>query len=338
MEALSLGGVDTVLFLRIPDEALLSRFADCRAVGLAGTSRSESPQWMDENLTPALQWLRSLDGAVCHYKVCSTFDSSPTVGSIGRAIEIGRRVFEQGTVPIVVGAPQLRRYTAFRQSLRRLPGRHLPHRPASGDEPASRRRPCTRQICCGTFPGRRTCVHRSSTWQGSRRTRPPTWKARRDMVLLDVADLATQRRAGALLWQRAAGGSRFVAGSSGVEYALLPTWVSEGLTAGHASFEPLQGGRTPGGGLGQRLADHRGADPVCLRPGLRGDPRRPGRARRGRPRGRRRRRCTAGPRRASDGQQRHPLHGAGPPGRPRRRNRRQSRARATASAKPSAIS
>ena len=60
-----------------------------RAIGLAGSSRSETPAWMDEHLTPAFAWLKSLDAGVCHYKVCSTFDSSPEIGSIGRAIDIG---------------------------------------------------------------------------------------------------------------------------------------------------------------------------------------------------------------------------------------------------------
>ena len=58
-------------------------------------------------------WLKGLDARFCHYKVCSTFDSSPDVGNIGRAIEIGRRVFGQRVTPLVVGAPQLKRYTAF---------------------------------------------------------------------------------------------------------------------------------------------------------------------------------------------------------------------------------
>ena len=62
---------------------------------------------------PAFAWLKALGAAVCHYKVCSTFDSSPAVGNIGRAIEIGRRVFGQAAVPLLVGAPQLKRYTAF---------------------------------------------------------------------------------------------------------------------------------------------------------------------------------------------------------------------------------
>ena len=96
MEALELGGVPTVLFMRQPDADLLARFAHCRAVGLAGTSRSETPEWMDQNLPAGLRMAEERWApTICHYKVCSTFDSSPTVGNIGRAIEIGRRVFGQ---------------------------------------------------------------------------------------------------------------------------------------------------------------------------------------------------------------------------------------------------
>src|SRR5690606_32182436 len=80
---------------------------------LAGTSRSETPDWMQENLTPAFNWLKSLNAAIAHYKVCSTFDSAPQVGNIGKAVEIGKAVFDQTYVPLIVGAPQLKRYTAF---------------------------------------------------------------------------------------------------------------------------------------------------------------------------------------------------------------------------------
>ena len=48
-----------------------------------------------------------------HYKVCSTFDSSPRIGSIGRAIDIGCRVFQNRFVPLVVGAPVLQRFCVF---------------------------------------------------------------------------------------------------------------------------------------------------------------------------------------------------------------------------------
>ena len=113
MEALASNGIETVLFMDVPDAALLKRFDHCRAIGLAGTSRSETPDWMDENLTPAFRWLKDLGADICHYKVCSTFDSSPKTGNIGKAVEIGKALFGQPYVPILVGAPQLKRYTAF---------------------------------------------------------------------------------------------------------------------------------------------------------------------------------------------------------------------------------
>ena len=113
MEALASNGVPTVLFMNIPDDRLLSRFSDCQAIGIAGTSRSETPEWMDKNLGPIFTWLKSLGADICHYKVCSTFDSSPMIGNIGKAVEIGKSIFNQAYVPLVVGAPQLKRYTAF---------------------------------------------------------------------------------------------------------------------------------------------------------------------------------------------------------------------------------
>src|SRR3546814_14822481 len=65
---------------------------------------------MDANLPGAFAAIG--DAAVLHYKTCSTFDSSPETGSIGRAMEIGARQFG-GVVPIVVGAPHLGRYVVF---------------------------------------------------------------------------------------------------------------------------------------------------------------------------------------------------------------------------------
>ena len=70
---------------------------------------------MDRELPAVFDWLRSLQTPVVHYKVCSTFDSAPHRGSIGRAIEIGLEQFGQAIVPVVVGAPELGRYTVFGQ-------------------------------------------------------------------------------------------------------------------------------------------------------------------------------------------------------------------------------
>lgn len=113
LEALASNGVPSVLFVDPPNEEELARFPGCRAIGIAGESRSRSPEWMDENLPAIFRALRDYGAPICQYKVCSTFDSSPEHGSIGRALEIGRAIFETPYVPIAVGAPHLGRYVAF---------------------------------------------------------------------------------------------------------------------------------------------------------------------------------------------------------------------------------
>ena len=63
LEALALHGVKAVLFTRTPSaRAICTRFLDCRAVGIAGESRSRSPDWMSRNL-PAI--FRAMQPARC---------------------------------------------------------------------------------------------------------------------------------------------------------------------------------------------------------------------------------------------------------------------------------
>src|SRR5262245_26877621 len=113
MEVLAANGLETVLFLDVPDESQLELFPNCRAVGIAGCSRSQSPGWMTANLPRVFRSLQQLQAPLCHYKTCSTFDSSPQVGSIGRALEIGQEIFGSAHVPLIVGAPALSRYCLF---------------------------------------------------------------------------------------------------------------------------------------------------------------------------------------------------------------------------------
>jgi uncharacterized protein YgbK (DUF1537 family) len=113
MEALTCGGLRTVLFLEPPRLEQLARYEGLRAVGIAGCSRSLPPQRMDIELTKAFSSLRDLSLPIVHYKVCSTFDSSPQIGSIGRAIDLGAEIFAAPVVPLVAGAPTLGRHCAF---------------------------------------------------------------------------------------------------------------------------------------------------------------------------------------------------------------------------------
>jgi len=111
MEATAFAGLETVLFLSLPTPERLRAFASARVIGIAGTARAQNPQWMDEDLPPVFDLLAATGAPVVHYKVCSTFDSAPHVGSIGRAIEIAARRFG-GWTPMIVADPGMGRYQA----------------------------------------------------------------------------------------------------------------------------------------------------------------------------------------------------------------------------------
>ena len=113
MESLARAGLRTVLFNRPPSREQLARYPDLRAFGVAGTTRAMPPDEMERELRPAFAAMRDAGAPIVHYKVCSTFDSSPTIGNIGRAIDVGTDVFGIAVVPVVVGAPSLGRYCVF---------------------------------------------------------------------------------------------------------------------------------------------------------------------------------------------------------------------------------
>ena len=113
LELLTLAGVKTVLFLKKPNQFDLDKFSGVQAIGVAGKSRSMSPKDMENELVPVFKSLKRLNPEHVHYKVCSTFDSAPHIGNIGKAIEIGQSIFEQKRVFVSPSAPHLGRYCVF---------------------------------------------------------------------------------------------------------------------------------------------------------------------------------------------------------------------------------
>ncbi|RWL00448.1 MAG: four-carbon acid sugar kinase family protein [Mesorhizobium sp.] len=242
MEALELGGVPTVLFMRQPDEALLSQFGHCRAIGLAGTSRSETPQWMDTYLRDAFAWLKTLNAEICHYKVCSTFDSSPAIGSIGRAIEIGRSVFSQDSVPLVVGAPQLKRYTAFGHLFAAYRDKYyrIDRHPVMSRHPTTPMDESDLLIHLSRQTDLASGLVDLATLQSASRSEAfdRLLADGTNIVLLDIASLESQALAGKEIWRVRRPGGTLVVGSSGIEYALLAEWASNGTVRVEPSFSP----------------------------------------------------------------------------------------------------
>jgi 3-oxoisoapionate kinase len=198
MEALASNGVDTVLFTRIPSEKEFAPFQHYSAFGLAGSSRSQTPAWMDRHLPPAFVWLKALNAKFCHYKVCSTFDSSPRVGSIGRAIEIGLSVFSQPAATLVVGAPQLKRYTFAGHLFAGYQGKTY----RIDRHPVMRQHPVTPMTEADVL------LHLAE-------------QTKSKVDLIDVYDALSQRTAGEALMALQQNSLPFVVGSSGIEYALM---------------------------------------------------------------------------------------------------------------------
>lgn len=82
-------------------------------LGVAGISRSLAPSALRGELRPAFELFRALRVRVVQYKICATFDSSPTRGSFGAVLELAREVFGDGCIPILAAHPAFQRYTAF---------------------------------------------------------------------------------------------------------------------------------------------------------------------------------------------------------------------------------
>ena len=112
LESLSLAGLQTMMFAKVPSPEEVRAIPGLQAIVVASAARSWTVKDA-ERVRPILTALRDLEPRHVVYKVCSTFDSSPERGNIGRVIEIGAEVFDQAAVPVVPGAPALGRYAVF---------------------------------------------------------------------------------------------------------------------------------------------------------------------------------------------------------------------------------
>lgn len=102
------------LFTTLPTpEALHAAAQTVDVVGIAGIARSLSPEQMDAEVIPALRALVATGAQIVQYKACSTADSAPEVGSLGRVIELGREIVAPHPVPMLFAQPDFGRFTLF---------------------------------------------------------------------------------------------------------------------------------------------------------------------------------------------------------------------------------
>jgi uncharacterized protein YgbK (DUF1537 family) len=237
LEQLAINGVSSVLFLTTPTPAQFARFADCQAIGFAGDARSRTPEWMSDHLPDIFTRMRDLNPAVVQYKVCSTFDSAPHRGSIGRALEIGRTVFATRTVPISVAAPHLGRFMVFGHLFAAAGSevyridRHptMAHHPATPMQEADLRLHLSSQtnLRIGLVDVRAFQTHQDC--EELRRQSSSGAAA----VLLDGIDGAMLQQAGRLVCDLGKDTQPvFTIGSSGLTAGLVAHWRSTGVLAG----------------------------------------------------------------------------------------------------------
>jgi uncharacterized protein YgbK (DUF1537 family) len=238
MESLELGGVPTVLFLEPPSpDQLTGRFANVRAVGVAGVSRTMSPEQMDAELIPAFKAINQLGAPFFHYKVCSTFDSSPTVGSIGHAIDIGFEVFDSPVVPLIVGSPALRRYVVFGNLFARV-GEvtyRLDRHPTMKKHPITPMNESDLRLHLGQQTQRQ--IGLIDVWHmdsadaevDARFTKLVADGA--EIVLFDTLDQGHLAHVGRVIWAQRGDKPVFMVGSSGIENALTMHWQATGVVA-----------------------------------------------------------------------------------------------------------
>ncbi|QJP16269.1 four-carbon acid sugar kinase family protein [Starkeya sp. ORNL1] len=232
MEVLSFAGVPTVLFLGPPRPEQIARFGDFRALGIAGVARSQSPAWMEEHLPPVFRQLAAQGAPIAHYKVCSTFDSAPHVGSIGKAIELAEPILGGAWHPLVVGAPAIARYQAFGNLFAAIEGtgyrldRHpvMARHPVTPMAEADVRLHLARQT--ETPIGLVDFVALKTSRGSDRLAREQAQGAR--IIALDVLDDETLAETGRLVWEHR-GERLFAVGSQGLEYALVAYWRAAGL-------------------------------------------------------------------------------------------------------------
>jgi 3-oxoisoapionate kinase len=237
LEVLAFAGLRCALFLSPPTPKELKSLGGYDAIGVAGDSRGMTPDEMDLELQAIFKALRALGAMIIHYKVCSTFDSSPPVGSIGHAMDIARIAFGPQMIPIVAGTPALGRYCVFGNLFARSGtdghtyriDRHpiMSVHPVTPMDEADLVAHIGRQSAMSI--GKFTLPNFSLAREELRVQYAAALKGSEDALLIDSSQKTHLTEVGGLLLSHAkALQPSFVVGSSGVEYALTQWWSEHG--------------------------------------------------------------------------------------------------------------
>jgi uncharacterized protein YgbK (DUF1537 family) len=243
MEALTINGVRTALFLGYPtEERLKASRSNLQAVGISGTSRTMTPSQMDDELPDQLALLDSLGPRLIHYKVCATFDSSPDIGSIGHAADIAFKVVNPSCGVIVQGVPVIGRYIAF--------GNHftvygddryrLDRHPVMSKHPITPMDEGDLRVHFGRMSEKSVSLidllHLDESPQSLSDRFDRHIADGTDIILFDTLNDRNLSDIGRLIHEKSATQKIFAIGSSGFEYAMARYWRENGMVSEPPEF------------------------------------------------------------------------------------------------------
>jgi len=245
MEALTINGVKTALFLGHPTQERLNKsLLNLQAVGISGVSRTMTPEQMDRELPDQLALLNGLNPRLIHYKVCATFDSSPAIGSIGHAADIAFDVIDPSYGVIVQGVPLLGRYIVFGNHFTVYGDQRyrLDRHPVMSKHPITPMGEGDLRVHFGQQSEKKVqlvdLLHLGESYQ-SLSERFDRYAEANDIILFDTLDDKNLLQIGQLLHDKSRNGRVFAVGSSGFEYAMASYWREKGIIEKPEAFPSI---------------------------------------------------------------------------------------------------
>ena len=234
LEFICRAGAKAILFIEPPTAEQLKAYPGLDAYGVAGKTRSLSPVEMEKILLPAFAAMKATGAKHIHYKVCSTFDSSATIGSIGKAIDCGAAIFNNKTIPVLGGMPALGRYCVFGNLFAKMgigsEGKiyRLDRHPSMSKHPVTPADEADLRLHLGKQTGKK--IGLIDVVQLDKNIED--WNAEAEVVLIDALYEEQLLKIGAWVDKQSNDQQIFSVGSSGIEMALGKHWnATKQLTA-----------------------------------------------------------------------------------------------------------
>jgi 3-oxoisoapionate kinase len=235
LEGVTCAGLRAVLVLRDPVDGHLDEYRWAQAIGWAGRTRALDATAIRAAVGDAMAVMARSRARILQYKICSTFDSSPTVGSIGAAIDAAQAVVGSPFVPVMPGAPLLHRWVAFSNLFARSGPESEPYR--LDLHPTMRTHPTTPMADSDlrTLLAEQT-ARPIGTVQLMHLQRGPAAVERRvdeltasgvDTIVCDSVDDREVALLAELVWRRSRDTQMLAVASSGLEHGLAEVWQLE---------------------------------------------------------------------------------------------------------------